>query len=172
MEEIWKDVLEYEGLYQVSNFGRVMGLPRIIDKKNGTKALIKGKILIPQIRGLGYLSVVLSKYNITKPKYIHQLVAIAFLGHKANGMHLVIDHINDDKSDNRVENLQIVTQRYNVFKTQGNYTSKFKGVHRIVRNNSFRAQITINKKVYNLGTFKNEYDAYLAYQNALKNLEQ
>lgn len=171
MEEIWRDVPDYEGLYQVSNLGRVKSLTRIIYKKD-KPCLINEKILTPGTKGKGYYGLKLCKYNKKKSVYIHHLVAISFLGHQPNGYKMVIDHINDDKSDNRVDNLQIVTQRFNVCKTQGRYSSKYKGVLWEKHANSWRARITINNKIHHLGMFKDEYDAHLAYQNALKNLEQ
>lgn len=161
MEEIWKDVPDYEGLYQVSNFGRV-------------KSFKRNKIIILKLTVYknGYVCVSLTKNGLSLKRYVHQLVAMAFLGHKRCGLQLVVDHINDNKIDNRLENLQIVTQRYNSYKTQGKYSSKLKGVYFRKDCNKWQCQIEINKKNTYLGLFENEYDAHLAYQNALKNLEQ
>ena len=161
MEEIWKDVPEYDGLYQVSNLGRVRSL-----KYN------KIKILKPAPKGIGYIGFILSKYNKKKTFGTHQLVAMAFLNHKRNGHNLVVDHINDNKLDNRVENLQIVTPRYNARKTQGKYSSQYKGVSWSKSKKKFQASIFEKNKSIFLGLFENEYDAHLAYQNALQNLEQ
>jgi hypothetical protein len=160
--EVWKDITGYEGLYQVSNLGRVKNI------KNE-----KEKIINPSITNVGYYSVGLykNKNNKTRTYGIHQLVAIAFLGHKPCGHELVIDHINDNRSDNRVKNLQIVTQRFNVRKTQGKYTSKYKGVFYCKKNNKWKAQIYFEKKVKHLGFFDFELEAHLEYQKALKNIE-
>ena len=159
MEEIWKDIPDYEGLYQVSNLGNV----RNIKFNRPVKQSVKG---------IGYIGVVLSKYNKRKTFGTHQLVAMAFLNHKRNGHNSVVDHINDNKLDNRVENLQIVTQRFNAFKTQGKYSSQYKGVCYHNKGNKWQSVIYINKTRKYLGLFDNEHDAHLAYQNALKNLEQ
>ena len=161
MEEIWKDIPEYDGLYQVSNFGRVRSL------KFG-----KIKILKLGSDGYGYVCCSLCKLGKERTYKIHQLVAYAFLNHTPSKHKLVIDHINDVKNDNRVENLQIVTSRFNACKTQIKYSSKFKGVCWDKSRNKWISYIQINKIKKHLGRYENEYDAHLAYQNALKNLEQ
>jgi hypothetical protein len=160
MNEIWKDIPNYEGLYQVSNIGRVR---RYVKSKKIYKLSI---LTINQ----GYYRKALWKNNSQKLFFVHQLVAITFLNHRPNGMNLVIDHINDNKLDNRVENLQIVTQRYNVFKTQGNYSSQYKGVYWNKNEKKWKSRITINGKKKYLGRFENEYDAHLAYEKALQEL--
>jgi hypothetical protein len=171
MEEIWKDIPEYEGFYQVSNLGRVKSLPKEWVSGRGTIRKHNGIILKGAKNSSGYYIVTLSKDSITKTLCVHQLVAIAFLGHIPNRMELVVDHINDNPTDNRVENLQIVTQRFNAFKTQGIYSSKYKGVSWDKNAKKWVAQITISRKVKNLGRFNCELKAHQAYENALKNLE-
>lgn len=160
MEEIWKDVPEYEGLYQVSSFGRVRSL------KFGREKILKGSLTKQGYKIFGLYLDELRTYCA------HQLVAMAFLGHQPNGHKFVVDHINDNPLDNRVENLQIVTQRFNARKTQGKYSSQYKGVSWSKQKNKYVAQIRINYNIKLLGFFEKEYDAHLAYQNALKNLEQ
>jgi hypothetical protein len=85
-------------------------------------------------------------------------------------MELVIDHINDIKTDNRVENLQIVSHRFNVCKTQGRYSSKYKGVCWCKTKNRWLAKIKINGKNLHLGYMTNEEEASQAYQNKLKEI--
>jgi hypothetical protein len=172
MEEIWKDIPEYEGLYQVSNLGRVKSLPKEwILGRNGAIQRHSGMILKQGVVKDGYLMVVLSKNIKRRGFYVHQLVAMAFLGHKPNGFKIIVDHINDNPADNRVENLQIVTQRYNVYKTQGKYSSQYKGVYWHKERKKWLAQILIGGKRKFLGIFTDEYEAHLAYQNALKQIE-
>lgn len=161
--EIWKDIPGYEGLYQVSSLGRVKSLNYGLSKQE--------KVMVGWINNDGYKTVTLS-FNGKKTKKIHQLVAIAFLNHKPNGVKNVVDHINDNKLDNRVENLQIVTQRFNVYKTQVKYSSKFKGVHWCKSANKWRSRISINGKEKHLGYFDCELAASHAYQKALKEYEQ
>jgi hypothetical protein len=162
--EIWKDIPGYEGLYQVSNLGRVKSL-----KYRGGKY---EKVMVGGINGSGYRHVILRCNGEQKTKKIHQLVAIAFLNHKPNGYELVVDHINDNKLDNRVENLQIVTQRFNAFKTQGKYSSMYKGVSLNKMSNRWESKIVINGKKKYLGLFKCELAASYAYQKALREYEQ
>lgn len=156
-EEIWKDIPNYEGLYQISNLGNVKSF------KWG-----KEKILKPYPDTYGYMQIDLRKSSIRKSITVHKLVAIVFLNHKPCGYKLVVDHINDNPKDNRVENLHIVTQRFNVCKTQGKYSSKYKGVYFDKSRNKWMAAITINGKKKHLGRFSSEYEAHLAYQNKLK----
>jgi hypothetical protein len=157
--EIWKEVVGYEGIYQVSNLGRIKSL------KFG-----KEKILKKTIDNRGYYVVNLHINRKQKTFNVHQIVASSFLNHKPNGYEFVVDHINDDKLNNQVSNLQIVTARFNVFKTQGKYSSQYKGIYLNKRFNKWLAQIYINGKRKHLGYFTNEYDAHMAYENALANL--
>lgn len=156
MEE-FRDIPGYEGLYQVSNLGNVKSLPREKIKK-----LSKGNN--------GYLQVTLNYNGKRKTRTVHQLVAVAFLNHTPCMHKLVVDHINDDKLDNRVTNLQIVTTRFNSRKTQVKYSSQYKGVYWDSKAKKWKSEITINKKKFFLGRFKKEYDAHVAYQNKLLSL--
>ena len=158
-KEEWKPVKDYEGLYEVSNLGNVKSLK-----------LGKEKILKLSVDGAGYLRCNLSLNGIAKQVKAHQLVAMAFLNHTPCGFKLVVDHINDDKLDNRVENLQVVTNRFNVCKTQYNYSSKYKGVYWNKQKNKWKSQIRINKKRIHLGYFNCELTASIAYQNKLKTI--
>ena len=74
MEEIWKDIKDFEGLYQVSSLGRVRSLDRIINHRK-----LKGKILSQAYNTGGYLFVNLHKNNLAKPKTVHRLIANAFI---------------------------------------------------------------------------------------------
>ena len=108
MQEEWRDVVGYEGKYQVSNLGRVKGLDRIITMKNGTKRPHKEKLKKLTIGNHRYPIVNLGLSDI---HCVHRLVAMAFLG--SDNPHLHVDHINSIRHDNRVENLQWVTQQQN-----------------------------------------------------------
>jgi hypothetical protein len=158
-EEIFKDIPGFEGLYQVSNLGGVKSF------KWG-----KEKILKPYPDTYGYMQIDLRKSSIRKSISVHKLVAIVFLNHTPCGYKLVVDHINDNPKDNRVENLQIVTQRENAFKTQGRYSSKYKGVCFDKSRNKWMAKIYINGKKKHLGRFSSEYDAHLAYEKKVSEL--
>jgi hypothetical protein len=169
-EEIWKDIPNYEGRYQVSNLGRVKSLPRKIYNHRGC-FISKEKILSQHQNKNGYLSIIISDFNfILKRHYVHRLVAMAFLNHIPCGNKLVIDHINNIKNDNRFENIQIVTHRVNLSKDKKNKTSKYTGVCWHNRDKYWQASIKIKGKYKYLGSFKNESEAYLAYQNELNKI--
>ena len=113
MEEIWKDIPLEIVKYQASSEGN----KRSVDKhvKDGERVrLFKGRVLKQTKRPIGYSTVGLSINGVSKTYLVHQLVAMAFLGHNPSGMKLVIDHINGDKNDNSVNNLRIVTQKENI----------------------------------------------------------
>lgn len=110
--EIWKDIPEYEELYQVSNLGRVRSLDRIVTRKDGRKQLCKGKLLSPCKLRWGYLGVNLSKNNKGLTKKVHRLVAKTFLNNSFNL--LDVNHIDEDKTNNRLNNLEWCSREYNV----------------------------------------------------------
>lgn len=109
--ERWKDVEGYEGLYQVSNFGRVRSLDHYITIRNGGKALHNGKILKDAKGGSGYRKVTLCKDGILKSVNLHSLVAKSFINNPDNLPE--INHINECKWDNAVWNLEWCTVKYN-----------------------------------------------------------
>jgi hypothetical protein len=169
-KEIWKDIPNWEGMYQVSNIGNVKSLAREILKNGRHPFICKEKIIKNCINTSGYNYVGLSKNAKTISRTVHQLVAEAFLNHKPCGMKLIIDHLNNCKLDNRVENLQIVTNRYNTSKDIKNKTSKYTGVSWEKRRKKWVVRIKVNKKYLHLGYFNCELSAHLAYQNKLKEL--
>ena len=167
--EIWKEVKGYQD-YEVSNLGRVKSLARTIIYSNGKVYNYKEKVLKNCLNYHGYLIVSLSKGNISKTKKIHQIVTEAFLNHTTCGHKLVVDHINAVKTDNRLENLQIITQRENASKDRKGGTSKYIGVYWHKASSKWASKIIINGKKKYLGYFKNELKAAEAYQTALKEI--
>lgn len=109
-KEIWKDVVGYEGLYKVSNLGRVKSLDRTVHNRSGDKLdRREGKILSQCKRGR-YLGVDLSKNGVSKSKSVHRIVARAFLKKtKFN----VVNHIDHNGFNNRVDNLEWCTHKHN-----------------------------------------------------------
>ena len=114
--EIWKQIKGYEGLYEVSNFGRVKSLDRYVNRftKNRERRIIhiKEKILKQHTNTAGYYTVVLTKESISKWVRVHRLIADAFIPNPHNLSE--VDHINTDKKDNRIENLRWCTHKENM----------------------------------------------------------
>ena len=103
--EIWKPVYGFESQYQVSNLGRVKSLGNNFSRKE--------KILKNIDRLNGYSTVKMSINTPQKTYRIHRLVAIAFLGLDPNQNKLVVDHIDNNKTNDLIENLQILTPKEN-----------------------------------------------------------
>ena len=112
MEEIWKDIEGYEGLYQVSNLGRIKSLQRTITDKNGKVKTIKETLMKHNTDDKGYKYVFLSKNNTKKFSRVHKLIAQAFIPNPLNLPE--IDHINTIQDDNRIENLRWCTHKENM----------------------------------------------------------
>lgn len=104
LNEEWRPVVGYEGVYEVSNLGRV--------KRVGpAKGAQSGRVLKPLPDRRGYQSVVLWCKFVEKRTFIHKLVAAAFIGPRPDG--LAVNHIDHDPTNNRAANLEYVTNRDN-----------------------------------------------------------
>lgn len=110
--EIWKDVVGYEGLYQVSNKGSVRSVDRYVPHKTFGKKFCKGVVMNPRITQDGYLCVNLCKENKYKTFGIQRLVAMAFLSN-LDITDLQVNHKDENKKNNCVENLEWVTRKEN-----------------------------------------------------------
>ena len=168
MEEIWKDIPNYGGLYQVSTFGNVRSLDRVVNRSDGRLSNLKGKVLKQQINNYGYPQIKLCKDGKLKTTQIHKLVAIAYLNHTPDGHIIVVDHIDNNKLNNHVTNLQLLSNRLNCSKDKRGYSSKYIGVSWCNRTQKWCAYIKINNKTKFLGRFKSELDASKRYENELK----
>lgn len=109
--EIWKDILGYEGLYQISNLGNIKSLERKVIKGKGGLYTLPEKILKQRDNGNGYLTVLLCKNGKYNHLYIHRLAAQAFIPNPDNLPQ--VNHINEIKTDNRVDNLEYCDTKYN-----------------------------------------------------------
>lgn len=111
-KEMWKDIVGYEGLYQVSNTGKVKSLKRKVYAGSGRMRWQYEKIMSGnKTNGNGYKIVTLNKEGKGKNKYIHRLVAETFLDNPYN--YKYINHKDENKSNNCVDNLEFCTAQYN-----------------------------------------------------------
>jgi len=164
--EIWVDVIGYEGLYEVSNLGRVKSLPRKWVLPNGGIKSHDGIIMKQIKQKAGYMCVPLRKDKKRQFCKVHRLVFESFNG-KTD---LFVDHIVErNQSDNRLENLQALNCRANISKNKLSLkrTSRFTGVCFIEKYKSWQSQIWVKPKKIWLGYFNTEIEAHNAYQNAL-----
>jgi hypothetical protein len=161
MEEIWKPVVGFEGLYEVSNLGRVKSL------KFG-----KEKIMKPRIKN-NYVVLVLRKNNKQKHFNVSRLVLISFIGEDKERKEC--DHIDRNPRNNKLNNLRWVTRSENCSNRNNYGKSKYKGVSlRVWRkkdgtlseNVRAIAQITVNGKSQYIGAFNTEEEAYEACKQA------
>lgn len=124
--EFWKDVVGYEGYYQVSNLGNIRSVDRVIysDKLHiGTKRKLDGKMLKPYVNAHRYLALTLTKNGKEKSLRVHRLVAEAFIKNPNN--YDQINHIDGNRANNRVENLEWCDTSYNIkdmYKRNGTYS--------------------------------------------------
>lgn len=138
LNEIWKDIPDYEGLYQVSNLGRIKSLDRIVTSKRGWSKFVKGRILKPSKHHYGYLQVSLLRNGNQKPVWIHSLVAQSFIPNPDKFP--CVNHKDECKTNNMVDNLEWCDIAYNnahgtrverLSKTQRNDPKKSKQVKQI-----------------------------------------
>lgn len=150
--EEWKDIRGYEGIYQVSDKGRVRSF-RVKDGYVGFKLSDTPKLISLIPNGNGYLYVSLVKDGKRTNHYVHRMVAEAFIGPIPKGH--VINHIDYDKANNSAENLEIVTQKDNVLysahkmrrpkKRTGDYYIRYRE-----KNNSYEVTVRLR----HVGTYK------------------
>lgn len=163
--EIWKDIPDYEGLYKVSDLGRVKRMGR---KKTRGNKYILDRILNQTKDKNGYTQVNLSKQGKSKMCKTHRLVMKSFIC--ISDLH--VDHINGVRDDNRLKNLRYCTNRQNstFYFLNKETTSSYTGVIKSSKN-KWRASIRVNGKQYNLGNYDSELEASEVYQKSLHDWE-
>ena len=154
--EVWKEVVGYEGRYEVSNMGKV-------------KSLITNKIMRTCVSKKGYRVASLYRAGEKKTRnyLVHKMVMDSFVG-ELEGFQ--VNHVNGDPSDNRLQNLEYVTPRENINHRLLN-NKNLRGTYKQTWSGRYSAAIKIKGKRKNLGTFDTEkqaHDAYVAEVNKLK----
>ena len=142
--EVWKDIVGYEGLYQVSNLGRVKSLKRkVYAGRNRMRWQYERILSNNKTNGNGYIVVSLNKESKSKNKYVHRLVAEAFLENPNN--YKYINHKDQNTFNNNANNLEFCTAQYN---------STYRDAH-IKRGLKHRNNLVNSKKVYQLDENEN-----------------
>lgn len=111
--EVWKPIPGYEGKYEASNLGRIRSIDRVVPgRRKGEYAKVRGKVLSTFRTKNGYRRVNLCDEFGRKAKYVHQLVALSFIGPKL-GEEVSVNHKDENTGNNCVENLEWCTPKYN-----------------------------------------------------------
>ena len=130
IEEIWRPIDGYEGFYEVSNMGFIRSLDRFVSNGSDHKRLRKGKIIKMWQNSKGYMRCQLSYNNDKKFYLVHRLVADAFIP-KVDGLS-EINHKDEDKTNNSVDNLEWCDRKYN-----NNYGNRLKKVIDTIKNKKY-----------------------------------
>jgi hypothetical protein len=160
-EEIWIDVKDFEKNYQVSNFGRVKVKEKIILKSNNRIMTFPERIISQSTHYKNkYKSVHFTKDKIKKRFLVHRLVAFNFL--KTNIENAEVNHIDSDKSNNKLSNLELVTRGENQshLSKKKHSSSEYVGVCSI-KNKIWVSYINHKGKRFYLGRFKTQLEAHL-----------
>lgn len=160
LQEEWKAITGYEGLYEISNFGRIKSLNRL----DSMGRIVEETIRAQHIGTTGYPAITLNKDGKKKTKVVHQLVAESFLGHIPDNYNGVINHIDNIKTNNRLDNLEVVSSRYN---TQ--YSKSTEGVYE--RRNKFEVYIRIDGKKTYLGSYTSKEEALKVRNKKLQEID-
>ncbi len=166
--EEWRDIPKYLGFYQASSWGRIKSLARSVLKSSG---VVQHKVerILKQSLTHGYLRVPMQLSPTTKKKEsVQRMVAAAFYGESP----MTVDHIDNDKTNNRADNLRYATHRDNVGRHFKNVSkSGYVGVGWCKKKQLWRARVSFNGKEYHIGYFLTAEDAYLFREAKIKELK-
>lgn len=157
------DIIEFEGLYKITDTGSVIALKRVVRMPNGGVKVIKQHHPKLSETRKGYLKVMLTdKDGKRKGFFVHRLVLLCFVGSSELQAH----HKDENKKNNRLSNLEYVTNRVNQIHRmdKSRTSSRYTGV--TAKNGQWQAQAMINGKQTYLGLHKTEDEAHLAYLEA------
>jgi len=138
--EIWKTIKGYEGYYEISNLGRIKALERIVDNHSMFLKKIKEKILTNSISKTGYYTTSLSIKAVKKTFKIHRLIAINFIENHNN--YPCINHIDGNKLNNDIYNLEWCTIK------QNNYHAEINGLKKDYGVNNSRSKLSISDVIF------------------------
>jgi len=172
VEEVMKDIPGYEGIYAISNLGRVFRYERPIKNQVGdTGARAASGWMSPSLSNSGYLQVCFSKDGQRESRFIHRLVAAAFVPGEDETLNEV-NHIDGDKDNNRYDNLEWASRHQNeghAFKVLHKGTSVFHGVSYNAARDRWKASVTIAGSRKFIGYFQSEKEAARAYDDFVVN---
>ena len=171
--EIWIDVLNYEGLYQVNLIGQVKSLARKVPHPTVGSITVKERILKKYVSPkTGYCYVVLCNEGKTVNKTIHSILMCSFykLNYNADNKYIEIHHIDRNKQNNNFYNLCFVTKRYNQNEKHIGKDLKYKYPNVGKQGDRFISRISIKGVRYVIGKFNTEEEAFLAYIDKVNEL--
>jgi len=171
MKEIWNNALGFEGLYQVSNLGKVRTVKRdyFSGRHHTVKKTIENAPLYHRVNRSGYIDVNLRKGKKRRPYTVHRLVYEAFNGAVPNG--LVINHKDLNKMNNNLSNLEAITSRENNIHYLKSIQMKCNSIGVRTQTNGFVAQITNKGHRIYLGYFETEDEASSYYQSTYEDIK-
>lgn len=157
MEELWKDVVEWEDFYEVSNFGRIRTKYRVIYYDRNLGRGIEPKTITVKIRKqklnkhTGYFMTGMNGKGKSKNVTVHSMVARAFIfnyEHEGIGQGMCVNHKDGNKLNNNLENLEIITQKENI---QHMFKNGLGSAHKIIYKNVEYYSKAEMKRVLNIG---------------------
>lgn len=155
-KEIWKTIPNTNNRYKVSNTGKI-------------KSYLggKGKLMALRVHPKGYIRVGLMTNKKRKERTVHSIVVEVFLNHKQNGMKSMVNHIDKDRTNNHLDNLEIVTNEENLKDKRNN--GILNGVFQIKSTGYWSSMKRIDGKYKRLGIHKHKQDALLEYYTFITN---
>lgn len=166
MKEIWKPVEGYEGLYEISNLGRVKSLSRQKQLNKYVKT-IDERIMKQSLNKRGYMYVRLTKNGVQRAYRVHRLVAAAFVENPDNLPH--VNHIDFNRTNNRADNLEWITPKCNSEHSKQNMKKR----HNVKTNTGERYVRYIEKRnAYCVTVNRHKTFSYRTLEEAIKKRDE